>query len=64
MDEGRPSFHSAFYHSTLTLTTLGYGSLLPRSVIGEVLILSQVLVGYVLFGLLVSVFAHKVSRRS
>ncbi len=55
---------AAFYYSVVTLTTLGFGDALPASPVGAVLVTVQVILGHIILGLLVSVLADKVARRS
>ncbi len=53
-----------FYYSIVTLTTLGFGDVTPKSLCGEVLVTVEVIAGYVTLGLLVSILANKVARRA
>ena len=53
-----------FYFSIVTFTTLGYGDVLPTSWIGEILVIFEVVLGYSTLGLLLSILANKVARRS
>ena len=53
-----------YYFSTVTLTTLGYGDILPASVAGRALAMLEVLIGYVMLGGLLSIFASKMARRA
>jgi hypothetical protein len=62
--ESGPGFWSAFYYSVVTLTTLGFGDIVPTIWYSKLIVMTQVIVGYVLLGLLVSVLADKVARRS
>ncbi len=55
---------SPLYFSIVTLTTLGYGDVLPASVGAQLLVLVQVLIGYVMLGGLLSIFATKMGRRA
>lgn len=54
---------SAFYFSTVTLTTLGYGDVLPVSQTAQAVVITQVVIGYVMLGGLLSIFSTKMSRR-
>ncbi len=58
------SWLSPFYYSVVTFTTLGYGDILPSSWFGEMLVILEVVVGYSTLGLLLSILANKVARRS
>ncbi len=65
MDYGGPSTWLApYYFSTVTLTTLGYGDVLPVSGAGRALAMIEVLIGYVMLGGLLSIFANKMARRA
>ena len=61
--EYRTAF-SPFYYSFVTLTTLGYGDVLPASAAAQVLAVSEVLLGYVGLGGLLSILANKMARRA
>ncbi|MCH4024275.1 MAG: pentapeptide repeat-containing protein [Acetobacter sp.] len=51
------SLVSSFYFSTVTMTTLGYGDIHPRHTdsICEILVIIQVIYGYILIGALISI---------
>jgi uncharacterized protein YjbI with pentapeptide repeats len=53
-----------FYYSIVTFTTLGFGDVVPRTALGEVLVSIEVFSGYLMLGGLVSIFANKLARRS
>jgi uncharacterized protein YjbI with pentapeptide repeats len=53
-----------FYYSIVTFTTLGFGDVVPRTTLGEVLVSFEVFSGYLMLGGLVSIFANKLARRS
>jgi len=53
-----------FYFSIVTYTTLGFGDVKPATLLGELLVSFEVILGYVTLGLLLSVLANKVARRS
>ena len=55
---------SSFYYSVVTLTTLGYGDAVPASVAAQVLAMIEVVLGYVMLGGLLSIFANKMARRA
>ena len=55
---------SSFYYSVVTLTTLGYGDVLPASLPAQVLAMAEVVIGYVMLGGLLSIFANKMARRA
>ena len=55
---------SPLYYSIVTFTTLGYGDVLPVSNAAKVLALSEVCLGYVSLGGLLSIMANKLARRA
>ncbi len=59
-----PTSISSFYYSVVTLTTLGYGDVLPASLAAQILAMIEVVIGYVMLGGLLSIFANKMSRRA
>lgn len=58
------SFLSALYYSVVTMTTLGYGDVLPASGVAKWLAIAEVCTGYVALGGLMSIFANKMARRA
>lgn len=54
---------SPYYFSVVTLTTLGYGDVLPSNTYGQWLVIAEVCVGYMMLGGLISLFASKMGRR-
>lgn len=61
---GAQTWLAPYYFSLVTLTTLGYGDVLPASVAGQALVMAEVVVGYMLLGGLISIFANKMARRA
>lgn len=59
-----PTGLSSFYYSVVTLTTLGYGDVVPASTAAQVLAIVEVVIGYVMLGGLLSIFANKMARRA
>lgn len=55
---------SPLYYSIVTFTTLGYGDVLPVSNAAKMLALSEVCLGYVSLGGLLSIMANKLARRA
>ncbi len=55
---------SPFYFSVVTLTTLGYGDVLPVSTAAKAVAMVQVMLGYVMLGGLLSIFAENMGRRA
>jgi uncharacterized protein YjbI with pentapeptide repeats len=58
------SWLTPFYYSIVTYTTLGFGDITPKHWIGEIIVISEVILGYTTLGLLLSILANKVARRS
>jgi uncharacterized protein YjbI with pentapeptide repeats len=52
------------YYSVVTLTTLGYGDVLPASGVAQLVAMAEVILGYVMLGGLLSIFANKMARRA
>ncbi|MFH1467936.1 MAG: pentapeptide repeat-containing protein [Pseudomonadota bacterium] len=52
------------YFSVVTLTTLGYGDVLPASGWAQCVAMVEVILGYVMLGGLLSIFANKMARRA
>jgi len=55
---------SPLYYSVVTLTTLGYGDVLPASAGAQLAAMLQVVIGYVMLGGLMSIFSNKMARRA
>lgn len=55
---------SPLYFSVVTLTTLGYGDAVPVSMAAQLVVMAEVITGYVALGGLLSVFATKMARRA
>lgn len=58
------SWFTPFYYSMVTYTTLGYGDVTAENVYGEMLVISEVVLGYFTLGLLLSIIANTIARRS
>lgn len=58
-----PTPLSPLYYSVVTLTTLGYGDIVPSSSAGQVIAMIEVITGYVMLGGLLSIFSNKMARR-
>ena len=58
------SWSSPFYYSIVTYTTLGFGDITPKHWLGEIVVVTEVVLGYLTLGLLLSILANKVARRS
>ena len=55
---------SPLYYSVVTLTTLGYGDVLPMSVAAQAASMLEVIIGYVMLGGALSIFTTKMARRA
>lgn len=55
---------SPLYFSVVTITTLGYGDALPRSLVAQILVMVEVAVGYMMLGGVLSIFATRMGRRA
>ncbi len=58
-----PGFLAALYFSVVTMTTLGYGDILPVSDAARAVAIIQVLTGYMMLGGLLTIFNNKMARR-
>ena len=55
---------SPLYFSIVTITTLGYGDVLPMSATAQAVCMLQVIMGYMALGGMLSIFANKMARRA
>ena len=55
---------SPFYFSLVTITTLGYGDVIPRSMAAQTLVMAEVAMGYMMLGGMLSIFSDKMARRA
>lgn len=55
---------SPLYFSIVTITTLGYGDVIPASTTAQVLAVSEAIFGYIGLGGLLSIFSQKMARRA
>lgn len=60
----KPGFKSYLYYSMVTLTTLGFGDIIPLTNKARLVVGTEVGVGYLMLGGLISIFANKLARRS
>jgi uncharacterized protein YjbI with pentapeptide repeats len=58
------TWFTPYYFSIVTYTTLGFGDVTPKTLIGELVVSSEVILGYTTLGLLLSVLAQNIARRS
>ena len=52
------------YYSVVTFTTLGFGGVTPTTWWGELMVMAEVICGYVMLGGLLAILANKLARRS
>lgn len=52
------------YYSMVTFTTLGFGDITPVTPIAMFIVIFEVIVGFIMLGLLISLLANKVASRS
>ncbi len=55
---------TAIYYSVVTFTTLGFGDITPNTPFAAGIVIVEVAIGYVMLGILISILATKVARRS
>ena len=58
------SWFTPYYFSIVTYTTLGFGDVRPATLAGEIVVSSEVILGYTTLGVLLSVLAQTIARRS
>jgi uncharacterized protein YjbI with pentapeptide repeats len=58
------SLKSMIYYSVVTFTTLGFGDITPKTENAAMVVMAEVILGYIMLGGLISIFANKVARRS
>jgi uncharacterized protein YjbI with pentapeptide repeats len=52
------------YYSIVTFTTLGFGDIKPTTPEGAGVVMLEVILGYIMLGGLIAIFANKVARRA
>ncbi len=52
------------YYSFVTFTTLGFGDITPNTPVAAGVVIIEVIIGYIMLGILISILATKVARRS
>lgn len=57
-------FFTLLYYSVVTFTTLGFGDVTPKTTPAAALVMAEVILGYIMLGGLISIFATKLARRS
>jgi uncharacterized protein YjbI with pentapeptide repeats len=61
---GEETSFSPFYFSIVTYTTLGFGDITPASLSGEIIVVIEVVLGYITLGMLLAILANRVARRA
>jgi len=57
------NFFTMLYYSVVTFTTLGFGVIIPKTTTAAMCVTVEVILGYVMLGGLITIFASKLSRR-
>ena len=52
------------YYSIVTFTTLGFGDVVPKTLWASLAVMCEVILGYIMLGGLISIFANILARRS
>ena len=58
------TFLTPFYYSFVTFTTLGFGDVVPSNWVGELIVVTEVIAGFLSLGVMVAIFAQTIARRS
>lgn len=58
------SWLTMIYYSVVTFTTLGFGDIKPATETAAMVVMVEVIFGYIMLGGLIAIFANKVARRS
>jgi hypothetical protein len=58
------NFQTVLYYSVVTFTTLGFGDVTPKTQEAAWWVMAEVIVGYIMLGGLISIFATKMAQRS
>ena len=54
------SLANGIYFSVVTFTTLGYGDMYPISIFGKIFVITEVIIGYIMSGLLIAILARRI----
>lgn len=54
---------SPLYFSVVTMTTLGFGDVVPKGIAAQIVTMVEVCTGYIMLGGLLSIFSNKLARR-
>lgn len=55
---------SSIYYSVVTFTSFGFGDITPRTDEGALVLMVEAILGYIMLGGLIAIFANKLARRS
>jgi hypothetical protein len=55
---------TTIYYSVVTFTTLGFGDITPRTPAAAMAVMVEVVIGYLMLGILISILANKIASRS
>lgn len=55
---------SFLYYSIVTFTTLGFGDIVPKIPVLQIIVMVEVILGYIMLGGLISILANKLARRN
>jgi uncharacterized protein YjbI with pentapeptide repeats len=58
------SLLTMMYYSVVTFTTLGFGDVKPQTELAALVVMAEVIIGYIMLGGLISILANKLARRS
>lgn len=57
-------WYDALYFSIVTFTTLGFGDIVASNILARIIVMIEVILGYIMLGGLISILATKIARRS
>jgi len=57
------NFQTTIYYSVVTFTTLGFGDITPKTPNAAWWVMAEVVIGYIMLGGLISIFASKMAQR-
>ncbi len=59
-----PKLATMLYTSIVIFTTLGFGDVTPKTLLAEIIVVIEVIIGYTMLGGLISIFANRFARRA
>lgn len=59
-----PTNFTFYYYSVVTFATLGFGDIVPKNILSEIIVTIEVVIGYIMLGGLISIFATKFIPKS